>query len=286
MVSNTLITKTSKSECVNHIKSNEVCSSPALINDIKRYIVKIDNNDPIEIIEKAKKLLNCDSESCILTKPELTKYIKSNTIQFELDTRFKASGPRDSVKLLNNINIDETLLIWGREFKHFYPCPFAMIDFDTNGNKLGYINLANLVTGKESYVDPIYGIQYGPFDIFACVLNTDISTGKGKHWICIVADMRELNWTIEFFNSSGNLPVAIITEWMETQRKYLLPYNANVETVVASNITHQTDNHSCGSYVLYYIRARLDKIPYTYFATNRIKDEDAVEFRTHLFRKH
>lgn len=281
-----LLTKTTTSECANHLNS-EYCCSDRMINNIKQYIIKIDStDDPKTIINIAKKKLKCDSESCILNHNETKKYIPENLLEYELNTRFKAQGPRNSTNLLNNINIDETLLIWAREYKHFYPCPFAMIDFNTNGNKFGYINLADLINGKEHYIDPVYGVSYGPFTTFGCVLNTDVYTGKGKHWICVFADMRSNHWTIEFFNSSGNPPVSDIMEWMERQRRNLLPYNKNVDTVVATNITHQTDNHSCGAYALYYIRARLDNVPYSHFANNRIPDEDALKFREHLFRYH
>jgi len=281
-----LLTKTSESECANHV-NKEYCSTNAMLNNIKQYIIKIDDNiSPIDVINIAKKKLNCDSESCVLTHSDTKKYIPQPILDYELNTRFKAIGPRNTTELLNNINIDETMLIWAREYKQFYPCPFAMIDFDTNGNKFGYINLSNLINGKEQYIDPIYGIIHGPFTTFGCVLNTDVYTGKGKHWICVFADMRYNNWTIEFFNSSGNRPCYSLMAWMEKQRKYLLSYNKNTSTVVATNITHQTDNHSCGSYALYYIRSRLDNIPYEYFANNRIMDKDAVEFRKHLFRYH
>jgi hypothetical protein len=293
-----LLTNTTESECVNN---SCVCSSKPILEGIKKYIYstsdsekkdninelsneKNDESNNIKIIEDAKKILNCDTESCVLNKLKSTDVLSKYIIDRELKTKFKVKGPRNTSELLNNHHIDDTLMLWAREFPHFYPCPFSMIDFEKTHNKFGTINLADLLNGSETYTDPEYGLKKGPFTSFGCVLNTDVSTGRGKHWICVFVDMRPKQmWTIEFFNSSGNAPISTITKWMERQRANLLPFH-KVDTVPSTNILHQTDDFSCGSYALYYIRSRLDCIPYSYFLKNRIEDEQAVKFRTHLFR--
>jgi hypothetical protein len=57
--------------------------------------------------------------------------------------------------------------------------------------------------------------------------------------------------------------------------------------VKVTDIQHQReDTANCGSYALFYIWKRLNGIPYTYFAENKIKDEHMEEFRKFLYRLH
>lgn len=282
---NVLITNTNESECNNN---TGVCSSEKIVNLMSKFIQSSGNKE--EVVKKIEQKLKCDSESCVLIHPEFDKFIKdeigdNNIIKYELNKNFKTKGPRSNTNLLSNFNIDETLLRWGREFNDFYPCPFSMIDFKIISNTFGIINLADIVNGKIFYFDLLNDKHYGPFKTFACVLNTDVSTGRGKHWVCIFVDCRSNIWTIEYFNSSGNPPHYDVNEWMEKQRSNLLKIHNKVETITVTNIVHQKSNTECGMYVLYYIRSRLDGISYNHFLTKRIDDSDVTKFRKHVFRK-
>lgn len=281
-----LLTSTNESEC---IKGKGLCCSRNMVKLISKFInIPGDNKT---VIEEAKKALSCDTESCVLVNDKFNKFIKeetgdNNIIKYELYKNFKTKGPRNSTDLLSNFNIDDTLIRWGDEFKDFYPCPFSMIDFKTVTNDFAVIDLADVASSRISYRDYINKYHYGPFKTFGCVLNTDVSTGYGKHWVCIFADFRSKVWTIEYFNSSGNPPNHDVSEWMEKQRSSLLKIHDNVETIAVTNIVHQKSNTECGMYVLYYIRSRLDGISYDYFLTKRIEDSNVTEFRKHVFRKY
>lgn len=292
--SSKLLTQTTESECLNEYNT---CISSITKELIKQFSYSCNLiNDKIEesdIVEKLKKNLNCDSESCILTNPRFTTFVtetigSKDIINKELIINFKTKGPRDNTNLLSNTNIDETLIRWGKKFTNFFPCPFSMIDFNIILNKFGTINLKDIMTNKLSYTDLLSVSHNGPFNTFGCVLNTDTSNGPGKHWVCIFVDCRsDLLWTIEYFNSSGNPPCNDVVEWMECQRKNLSEiHDINyIKTITVTNIVHQKSNTECGMYVLYYIRSRLDDIPYHYFLTNRIVDNDVTQFRKHIFRK-
>lgn len=305
---NELLTNTSESECTNN---GSVCSSKTVINLMNEFVnikkrdskgqtasnesnmVTSTKGQPEEVIGKATQVLQCDSESCVLVNPEFNKFVEkklgnNNIIKYELNKNFKTKGPRNSTNLLSNFNIDETLIRWAREFKDFYPCPFSMIDFKIFNNSFSSVNMADIISGNASYNDPIDGQQRRPFNTFGCVLNTDVSSGQGKHWVCIFVDCRAKRglWTVEYFNSSGNPPNHDVNEWMETQRSHLLKIHNNVESIAVTNIVHQQSNTECGMYVLYYIRSRLDGISYKHFLTKRIKDEDVTKFRKHTFRKY
>jgi hypothetical protein len=281
-----LITKTTESECVNNCN---VCSSKKLIQLMSEFINKKDTDT--NIVKYIEDKLNCTSESCVLNNKRFNNFIQnklgnSNITKYELATRFKTHGPRNNNNLLSNVNIDDTLILWSREFTDFYPCPFSMIDFKLTENKFCQFKILDMIKGNESFYDPVNGLQKRIFNTYGCVLNTDVSTGKGKHWVCIFVDCRpKLNiWTIEYFNSSGNSPHKHVMEWMENQRIDLIKIHP-VDTVTVTNIVHQKSNTECGMYVLYYIRSRLDGISYTHFLTNRISDSDVFNFRKHVFRK-
>ena len=284
-----LLTNTDESEC--RYKNNGICADKKIINNISKYFInitdKFDEHSDNKKLDILKKKLNCQTESCILVKSANDGIIERDVVDKELRKKFKIKGPRETNDLLSNYNIDQTMLILTSNNKGFYPCEFAMIDFYDYKCGLSEIKLDSLVNGKKkltNYVDNT--IINGPFDTFACVLNTDTSNGKGKHWICLFVDMRGKTWTIEFFNSSGNAPHINIVRWMESQRSLLMPINKNTIITKSSNITHQKDNFSCGTYVLYYIKARLDMVPYTYFLNNKIIDDYPVRFRKHIFREY
>ena len=287
--SDNLIIRTNVSECVDgcckNIQNNEITKCIA-------NFINCEENKPSEyILNSAKKKLQCDTESCVLSHHDFNRFLinkfgTNSVAKRVLDRDLKAKGPRHSTNLLSNYNIDDTLIRWAREFKTFYPCPFSMIDFKWTNNEFNQINLADVVSGNASYIDPLYGSITKKFDTFGCVLNTDNSYGRGKHWVCMFADFRSDIWTIEYFNSSGNPPCKDVMEWMENQRSRLLHLNNTVLCIPTTSIVHQKSNTECGMYVLFYIRCRLDGTKYKYFAKHRIKDEVVTNFRTHVFRKY
>jgi hypothetical protein len=284
-------TKTNDTECACNISCpTGICSDENIKKSIMKYVKDKTNKlekSAEEALNKAKKILNCDSESCVLLHPDFKDYADEDIIQTNLLTRFKTPGPRNSTKLLSNFNIDETLAKWNLEYPDFYHCPFTMIDFnDYPKYKFGRINLGHLITGKEIYKDLTGNINKGPFNTYACVLNTDVSTGRGKHWVCIFADFRNKNnWTIEYFNSSGNKPCRPVIHWMEKQKLNVQNETGiKPETISVTNLVHQDSQTECGVYSLYYIRCRLDGISHLFFFDNLISDDKMIEFRKHIFR--
>ena len=250
-------------------------------------------NDPgASAIRNAAKILNCNSESCIIGHSDFRKFVINNKIatphelKLELEMRYKAAGPRSDTKWLSNFNIDETLQRWARKFEKFYPCPFAMIDFNTNGDVFGTINMKRVMSGRMPLdLGPGIGVVKRSTNCFACVLNTDVSTGPGKHWVAVFVDCRGEHCTIEYFNSAGNPPPRTVTAWMEKTRIALIEFGSKiVDTVAVTDQNHQQSKTECGSYSLYYIRRRLENTPYEYFNDNIIPDAAMIEFRTHLFR--
>jgi hypothetical protein len=225
--------------------------------------------------------------------------IQSGTHPRELDSnitkQFKPKGPRDSVQLLNNINIDSVLQGWAAKFTDFHNIPFSMMDFENEGGALARVDAAGVLEGKEKQsLGPAGGIVRRPCTTFACVLNTDVTSGKGKHWVAVFGDCRDpVDWSIEYFNSAGNPPPTPVTRWMEKTATRLRGFRADnldrygdgdVTTVPLTDVRHQDSKTECGLYALYYIRRRLEGAPFSEFRGSRIPDEAMTQFRSHVFR--
>lgn len=193
---------------------------------------------------------------------------------------YKVRGPADSTALLNNMNIDSVMEQWARNYrmhgKAFYHMAFQMIDFAETGGELANLSLAELINKK--------------YDCFGVVINTDVSTGGGKHWFCVYGDLCHEGTdadpiVIEFFNSSGNGPVDQMLEWMEgTIHEMWRDHKLRVEWVRAAPTRLQNSNTECGMWSLMYIKNRLDGHDVDYFYKAGIKDSDMIKARQQLFR--
>jgi len=262
-----------------------------------------------EVVREAAAVLGCSSESCVLVKLRQRRLVSDHDLRAEFARRFKPAGPRDSRALLSNSNIDGVLRRWADEFPDFCPCPFAMADFDTNGDTFATADPAQMRLEGEA--------RNLPCRTFACVHNTDVSTGPGIHWVAVFVDMRPEpagpdDWCVEYFNSAGRPPARPVIRWMERVRAQLVAVRAQlvavraqlasdtagdtagdtqlpmgkVETRAVTSVAHQKSQTECGPYALYYIRRRLEGAPANDFAdpSRRVPDAVMEEFRQHLFR--
>lgn len=223
----------------------------------------------VESLDEAKEKLNCETERCILEKLKIAPD--------ELKSRYKIDGPLDTT-LLNNNNIDETLVQWAKKFKDFFAYNFNMKEYDhysfRNGRVLAKPDTLATVSWSELY-------KQG-YRTSACVINTDSYFGGGKHWMALFVDCRKSPFTIEFFNSSGNEPEAHWIRWMKKTKNELSEFE-NAEIINVTKIRQQQSKTECGVYSLYYIWARLNGINWKYFCKFYVPDQVIVEFRQHLF---
>jgi len=236
-----------------------------------------------------KDVTQCKSESCILKNPDFESFIGSNQTQKTLKQYFKPDGPSLNFDLLNNFNIDDVLdqLEIAYKKENFIHIPYQMRDFDKYKNEDDIIMKKTDRIVKEKNLANINLTKYFQEGMrcFGVVFNTDYSTGRGIHWFSLFGDFRKEPYTIEYFNSSGNLPLLEISTWMKnTKMELSKDLNTDVKDVIVSRIVHQSDNHSCGVYSLYYILSRLENIPYEYFSKNRVPDELMHAFRKVFFR--
>lgn len=262
---NEVLNATTTTDC--ECSSNDP-TRPCVSDDIIDIFDKIFHTNDINEI---KTMTHCKSEACILKSSKVRAAIPRERINQELSTNFKVEGPRDNTNLLNNVVIDNTLKLWVQEFPDFFPCHFAMMDFKQTQEEFETIDLCKVFeSGKK---------------IFACVLNTDVSSGPGKHWVSVVVNARNLsNIQIMYYNSAGNPPPKPVVEWME-RRRHELKKLGKPDVIPITRVRHQKSDTECGVYSLYFIRCCLDGVEPSFFFDNVISDEAMMEFRKHCFRQ-
>lgn len=243
-------------------QNKDPCSDKETIDVIKLYAKTSDS--PVEV---AKRKVGCNSEICLLRNSEFIQFARKKGVNIsdKLDKNFKPVGPKENPSALSDSNIDNVLKQWSEEFKKFYAYDYCMIDFAENNGSL---------------TKNIHTVLQNDKKCAACVINTDISTGRGKHWVAIFVDTRSSPNEVLFFNSSGNPPMPQIHLWM-LQVSAELP---DCKVRYGTGIVHQNGNSECGVYCLYFIRCMIEKVGYGHFMTERISDETMIEFRKYLYR--
>jgi len=265
-----------KTECANE---ELVCitakEKPLLTSFLKSEGIKVPNTEN-EVVQISKKVLNVQNESEIWHSPKLRRVMGSHIPELVLSKRYKPEGPANSTSLLNNEHIDNTLKLWeengekifGKKFLHI---PFQMIDFEKEGTELAYFNVADAI---------------GKYDAFAVVLNTDVSSGRGKHWFCIYGDLNiaKNKIQIEYFNSSGNPPMPEVENWLEKTKISLIRNNIYADIIYSAPRRIQMSNTECGMWCLVYIKSRLYNKPPHWLYTINAKDADLIKYREQCFR--
>lgn len=252
--------------------SRETCLPENVVEKVKKLAKKKSGKD-IQSLSQAKRVLGCttdgiEGEHCLLDNEEFKIVLGKNEAERLKFANYKIRGPTD-VGLLSNVNIDTVMQQWAVAYPTFYPYSFNMIDYEQKKDTLYTTNIADVYAkGKRTA---------------ACVINSDYSYGRGKHWMALFVDMRGLPFTIEFFNSSGGAPEEPWRRWMRKTEGELSTIVDNSQIQIINNSKHhQNSKTECGVYSLYYIWARLQGRPIDTF-TKTIPDEVMFEFRQHLF---
>jgi hypothetical protein len=279
-------TKADKSECAWNSTEDGVCAKDL----VPKYKDFLKSNDPLyspkmtvdELLDRIKKILKVESESGVLSHESFKNYVGSGVARRALNNKFKPEGPAFTTALLDNFNIDHTLAMFATETyrkktgKKFYHIPFQMIDFAKVKSELARISIPDIIGAG--------------FQCFGVVLNTDVSSGGGKHWFCIYGDLEhkgteEDPLVIEYFNSSGNPPHSDVTFWMEkTCRDIMLSLGKHATTLRAVNRQLQTSKTECGMWSILYIKSRVEGHSPSWFYEHKTTDKDIENFRKYIFR--
>ena len=272
-----------KTECsfAQDASKGDLCSPPEIQEKIQEVAAIVESDSkkvatPEAALEVLKKKFDCDTESCVLkglVHRDYAKYINSSDVEEALTRYFKPRGPADNFGLLSNFNIDGVLDQYAQKYKNFLHIPFQMRDFEKNQTDLSVKNFNISET-------------FSKYETFGCVLNTDLSTGRGIHWFCIFGDARDKkNITLEYFNSSGKPPLPEVAEWMQKQHHLFEQANPNkkLSVVRVADSALQDDDHSCGVWCLAYIWLRLRDVPIKWFTPRNVNDSIMHKLRSFIF---
>jgi hypothetical protein len=252
---------------------------------------------PEQIIDALLKRFNYTSEIELFENAHIKRILSGpQDSEWVVKMHYKPVGTWHEKALIND-QVDDTLFQWELLFPGFCNIGFTMMNFpEYNGTPMQLLKNLRKLTQTS---DPVTFIQHelggetsgesvGPFNKFACVLNSDIMSGRGKHWTAIFLDLSGETGTIEFFNSSGNPPYTSVLEWQQQAIGTIIRENIckSAQFIQASEIRHQFGKAECGVYSLYFIFQRLSGVPVSTFKHNLISDQKMTEFRrTHLFRE-
>lgn len=235
-----------------------------------------------DIVDIVKDELSVETEKEIYSHHEFKKTMGSDLSNKILKTIFKLEGPADTVELLSNFDIDNTLEQWmelAPELynKKCYHIPYKMIDFKHTGKELYYLDIKELMDNE--------------YCCFYCVLNTDVSSGRGKHWFCVFGDLEhegteEDPVIIEYFNSSGFPPRKEIVDWFNhIEAEMFKGHRLVVERKIVVQNRLQYSKTECGVWSIAYILNRLRGRPHNWFEKKNINDEDMYECRNYIFTR-
>jgi hypothetical protein len=262
----------------------EICAMRGDVEIMRQFMLQFDEKcggySAKRLVKELMGRLGVTTEAAIWEHRDFRNYIGTDVAEDRLRTHYKTQGPHSSTALLDNNNIDITLAQWALHGKkrfglRFHHIPFQMIDFAQYGSELARTDLAVL---KRDY------------DCFGVVLNTDIHTGRGKHWFCIYGDLKHAGTEadpikVEYFNSSGNPPRTEVEVWLERTRVELLrDHNIYMDVVRSVPRRLQYSNTECGMWSLLYILSRLSGKPPGWFYKVDAGDADMISYRASLFR--
>lgn len=197
----------------------------------------------------------------------------------------KIPGPKGT-ELLSNTDIDGIMKQWEAAFDGFFAYNFNMLDYTEFSFRDGRVRAT---ADTLATIDPAE--LMGKYDCAACIINSDVYRGHGKHWMAIFVDNRGPHPTAEFFNSSGRAPVPEWLSYLERAQRGVDAANSMKATrstkskcaIINNQLVQQHSMTECGLYSLFYVWSRLNNMPYGYFDKEQVFDQLMIEFRAHLF---
>jgi len=241
------------------------------------------NNIPSngDVISELKEYLGVSTEYDVWNHELIRAFVNDKVVNHIHKMYFKSPGPHSSTSLLSNVNIDNVLSQWafhsdqlfGKKLKHI---DFHMADFMHSNTELRRLDIL------EEVIKPGYKSM-------CIVFNTDVSSGPGKHWLCVYGDFAHAGtvedpYVLEYFNSSGKAMMKSVNEWMIQHKKKLLEkgiYLDYIYPLLSKPI--QKSRTECGMWSLIYIRSRLEGKSPTFLYDAKMDDIDMIRYRRYVF---
>lgn len=183
---------------------------------------------------------------------------------------------------LSDLDIDAAMKQYADEFPSFQYLGTMPVDFAEKTKRGACVK----VCSKAPFRDVVLGKKLG-----ATIINLDVHTGKGTHWVALALDCRGATPRLMFYDSTGTKPPA---RWMKKTSPYALILAAfkKRETrrkvaagAVYNKAKHQRRNTECGVFAMMFVDAMIFNRTFESHCAKAIDDEDAFRKREAFFCK-
>jgi len=242
------------SPMVQRSKLDKSCYTPHILNIIRDEYNKSHPTSPIKsddariIWEQLREKLQCGKEDCWLNQIQNTR-LRTQIDRYVFAPDKPPEWKKDKNAWLSNydiLNVLEQYEYTHKEFEFLGPAP---IDFDKNiGDKC--------VSDELCKFDLKTFLNKGKTQI-GIILNTDIHTGEGYHWVSLYIDTKDR--FIFFFDSNGDPPQPEAANLATRIQKQAAELNMEFEYVDNQGVRHQNSNTECGMYSLFFIITMLTR---------------------------
>jgi hypothetical protein len=128
----------------------------------------------------------------------------------------------------------------------------------------------------------------------ATVVNLDVHTGKGTHWVALALDCRKKDAPrLMFYDSTGNRPPK---RWLKSTKTAKSPYAHILSAIPGSKLrsrtaksaaynrrTHQRKNTECGVFAMMFVDALVSGRSFEQHCMRTLSDNDAFRHRSVFF---
>jgi len=184
---------------------------------------------------------------------------------------FRPDGPQGRFDWLSTIDINQVLYQYEEKYPDFKFLGAVPIDF---------MELDYLPFKKLSFDE----LESGGIKRIGVIFNTDKSTGRGKHWISLFADL--IKGQIYYSDSMGTRQPKEVNEFMKQIEKYLTEIKNFTDLDIRYNKTqHQKGNSECGVYSINFILRLLKGKTFEHLTKKRLTDNQVNKCRIKYFGK-
>jgi len=184
---------------------------------------------------------------------------------------FRPDGPQGRFDWLSTIDINQVLYQYEEKYPDFKFLGAVPIDF---------MDLDYLPFKKLSFDE----LESGGIKRIGIIFNTDKSTGRGKHWISLFADLTK--GQIYYSDSMGTRQPKEVNEFMKQIEKYLTEIKKMTNLDIRYNKTqHQKGNSECGVYSINFILRLLKGKTFDHLTRKRLTDNQVNKCRIKYFGK-
>ena len=210
-----------------------------------------------------------------LTDRELAGRLKSpDILRPEMPIEWKGSPHA----WLSNFDIDEAMYQYSRlvpDFEYLGTMPVDFAEHNRTGKRC--VKMCSAKPAKRVYTNKQLG---------AVVVNLDVHTGKGTHWVALMLDCRdEAHPKLLYYDPTGRSPPR---RWYQQKSAFsvllaampLAERSKAVHTAMYNTTRHQRRNSECGIFSMMVVDAMIAHVAFSDYCRGAINDDYAFKHRS------